>query len=292
MLEVLVACGILVIGLTSIASILPAATARLREAATQDRAASMAASALCEFESRNLAFRGLFITAISSTTTYLSQYRAVGFGEVLRDVPTTGAVQAVSGTAPSLLFERIDNSPTSSDNRRGFFLEDELQYVSGAGPLPLNSFVGGLRDFRRNVCWGALVEPYPWDSDPNPGAANPMRAVRATVAVFRKPGRIQRITLTGSAGGIFTAPLDDASRKAFVNGCMPVLAVPAVLASPPQWLIVNSSWTQSAPPASPITNVVFRDSPSIYAGIVGSGTLQLLCFENILSITQQTYTIE
>ena len=48
LLEVLVACGILVVGLASIAAILPAAGSRLSEAAAQDRAVAAAAVAMSE----------------------------------------------------------------------------------------------------------------------------------------------------------------------------------------------------------------------------------------------------
>lgn len=291
LLEVLVACGILVVGLTSVASILPAASARLREAATQDRAAAMAAAALSEFECRELAFRGLFTTAAN---TYVGANKAVCFGEVLRNVPSTATVVAVSGTAPTLLSERIDNSPASNGERRGFFLEDEIQFQSGAGSWPLNSFVGGTREFRRGVCWGAMVEPSPWNADPNPAAANPMRSVRATIAIFRKPTDTAplQITLSGSAGSMFTVTtpvIDEPTRKKYLNGCTRVLAVGHSSPVAPEWLTVNSSWIQGS-----VCRIVFRDDPESerYKTLASTGTLQILAFENILAITQQTYAIE
>ena len=59
LLEVLVACGILVVGLASIAAILPAAGSRLSEAAAQDRAVAAAAVAMSEIRCRNLAARDI-----------------------------------------------------------------------------------------------------------------------------------------------------------------------------------------------------------------------------------------
>ena len=55
LLEVLVACGILVIGLTSIAAILPAAGARFAEAALYDRAAATANVGMSEVLLKNVA---------------------------------------------------------------------------------------------------------------------------------------------------------------------------------------------------------------------------------------------
>lgn len=291
LLEVLVACGILVVGLTSVASILPAASARLREAATQDRAAAMAAAALAEFECRELAFRGLFTTAAN---TYVGVNKAVCFGEVLRNVPSTTTVVPVSGTAPTLLSERIDNSPASNGVRRGFFLEDDIQFQPGVGSWPVNLFVGGTREFRRGVCWGAMVEPYPWNADPNPAAADPMRSVRATIAVFRKSTDAAplQITLSGSAGSMFTVTtpvINEPTRKKYLDGCMRVLAVRQSPPAAPEWLTVNSSWIQGS-----VCRVVFRDDPQgeRYKTLASTGTLQVLAFENILTITQQTYAIE
>ena len=312
LLEVLVACGILVVGLASIASILPAATARLREAATTDRAGSMAAAALAEFECRDLAFRDLFLVASGS---FLPPHQAVMFGQVLPAVPgvvvASGASTIVSlpAAGATQLARRIDT--TSGDGNRGFFLEDELQFTPGSGSAPLNVFTNGIREFRRSVCWGAMIEPYPWGSVPSGTAAPPMRAARATVAVFRKPGAVQQMLLSGSAGGVFriagspagitssTTLADDSVRKRFLAPCSPVLAVAQSGSAAPRWLTINSSWPQwtagtdpqAVPPAS--YGVVFRDPGSAYSGLVTTGsTLQVIGFENIQSITQQTFTID
>jgi hypothetical protein len=311
LLEVLVACGILVVGLASIASILPAATARLREAAATDRAGSMAAAALADFECRDLAFRDLFLV---SSGTFMPPHQAVVFGQVLPDVP---AVVVASGSStifsiPALgaaqLARRIDT--TSGDGNRGFFLEDELQFTPGSGSAPLNVITNGIREFRRGVCWGAMIEPYPWGTMPSGTTAPPMRAVRATIAVFRKPGAVQQMLLTGSAGGVFriagwpavitssTSLADDSVRKRFLAPCAPVLAVARSGTHSPKWLTINSSWPQWAPGRDPQATlpssygVIFRERGDVYQSLVGSGTLQVIGFENIQSITQQTFTID
>lgn len=302
LLEVLVACGILVVGLASIASVLPAATARLREAATTDRAGAMAAAALAEFECRDLAFRDLFLVASGS---FMPPHQAVVFGQVMPSVP--GVVSVTSGTptifalpavGATQLGRRIDT--TSGDGNRGFFLEDELQFSPGPGSAPLNVFSNGVREYRRGVCWGAMIEPYPWGTVPSGTAAPPMRAVRATIAVFRKPGAVQQMVLSGSAGGLFriTTIADDSVRKRFLSPCAPVLAVAQSGSLAPQWLTINSSWPQwnagadpqTTPPAS--YGVMFRERGSVYAPLVTGGNLQVIGFENIQSITQQTFTID
>lgn len=310
LLEVLVSCGILVVGLASIASILPAATARLREAATADRAGSMAAAALAEFECRDLAFRDLFLV---SSGSFMPPHRAVVFGQVLPRVPGvvvtsgTSTIFQLQASGSTQLALRIDT--TAGDGNRGFFLEDELQFNAGGGPAPLNVFTNGLREFRRNVCWGAMVEPYPWGTIPSGTASPPMRAVRATIAVFRKPGAVRQMLLTGSAGGVFriaggtvtsgTSLGDDSLRKRFLAPCAPVLAVAQSGTAGPRWLTINSSWPQWAAGADPQTTppasygVVFRERGSLYEPLVTtSGTLQVIGFENIQSVTQQTFTIE
>lgn len=312
LLEVLVACGILVVGLASIASILPAATARLREAATTDRAGSMAAAALAEFECRDLAFRDLFLVASGS---FLPAHRAVMFGQVLPAVPGvvvasgSSTIVALPAAGATQLARRIDT--TSGDGNRGFFLEDELQFTPGSGSAPLNVFTSGIREFRRGVCWGAMIEPYPWGTMPSGTAAPPMRAVRATIAVFRKPGAVQQMLLSGSAGGVFriagspvamtsgTSLADDSVRKRFLAPCAPVLAVAQSGTNGPQWLTINSSWPQWAPGNDPQATlpasygVVFRERGSVYQSLIStSGTLQVIGFENIQGITQQTFTID
>ena len=85
LLEVLVACGILVVGLASIAAILPAAGSRLSEAAAQDRAVAAAAVAMSEIRCRNLATRDIFPTGSTAIAP------AVVFGETLSLAVTTSA---------------------------------------------------------------------------------------------------------------------------------------------------------------------------------------------------------
>jgi hypothetical protein len=290
LLEVLVACGVLVIGLASAAAMLPAATARLQEAAAADRGGSMAAAALADFECRELAFRELFLDGSGS---FMPAHRAVVFGEVLPIVSgtivTSGlpTVASLAAAGSSQLQTRINT--TSGATGRGFFLEDELQYSPGTGSILFNVFENGVRDFRRGACWGAMVEPYPWGSSPGVSgtSSSAMRAVRATIAVFRKPGEIKRMPLTGPPGGVFSMTGDATDLRRFLGPCAPVLAVAQSGSAAPVWLTVNSSWPQGTS-----YFVVFREAGSVYQPLMNGSTLQLIGFENIQSITQQTFSIE
>lgn len=72
LLEVLVACGILAVGLASVSALLPAASTRLGQATQQDRAGVLAANARAECVNRGLVAADIF----SSSTT------ACVFGEL------------------------------------------------------------------------------------------------------------------------------------------------------------------------------------------------------------------
>jgi Tfp pilus assembly protein PilV len=94
LLEVLVACGILVIGLSSIAALLPAAGSRLAQATQADRAGIMSAHAYADVVNRGLLGADLF----SSGT------KACVFGKGLTGVPLVSAsAAAVTATAAAAI---------------------------------------------------------------------------------------------------------------------------------------------------------------------------------------------
>lgn len=300
LLEVLVACGILVIALASIAAVLPAAGSRLAEAAAQDRASAAATAAMAELIARNVVTRRTFpsgtgsVVLASTTVTGTFTPAAFVFGETLslaatgsamspRYVTTTtsGSLTVVSGTLslPSLpsgstpsaivsflrtgtalppalvlatstdTINSLINSDTTSALRRGFFVEDDLQYPpSSISDLPANLFVSGVRQFNRGVCWGAMITP----TGPS---WNTTTAAKVSVAVFRKPGAATALTLTsatsGSAAstGIFvtnTASTPRSLQQTLLKPCSMVLAIPPQTTGTtiaPQWLPIRSSWT-------------------------------------------------
>jgi|688.fasta_scaffold80533_3 hypothetical protein len=125
LLEVLVACGILAIGLASVSALLPAASARLGQATQQDRAGVLAASARAECVNRGLVAAGIFSSSTTGSTT------ACVFGE-LAGMSGTG-IAGPSG----LLAQRIGTST-------GFQSADDPAFRWGAMLTPLVSASAGL----------------------------------------------------------------------------------------------------------------------------------------------------
>lgn len=280
LLEVLVASGVLVIGLASIAAIMPAAGYRLGEAAAQDRAAAMVANAMLDIKSRGLVTKNLFQTGATSYTTN----KAAVFGEVLRSLPTNVQnVFVVSGTASSWLSSRIDNS--TGDGRRGFFLEDDLVYPPVPDDVPQNSFVNGAREFRPGVCWGAMVSPYPFSATPET-----MGLAKVNVAVFRKPGEFTQYTLTQVNSVLFNSTVtDEGERKTLLKPCSFVLAIPSAGSTDsPQWLEINSSWMKGRfDDPSRFVQVSFRKVPPETLLTGSPKTMTIIAFEGLITVSEQ-----
>ena len=295
LLEVLVACGILVIGLTSVAAILPAAGARFAEAALYDRAAATANVGMSEVLLKNVASAKLFGTPPE-------QNKAVVFGEVLPKLvsgitPSPTGIKAPKFTAgvadavdPTTVFLTSLFDMGTSPERRGFFLGDEVLYeaptasagttdVYGTGGLPVRSVAAnaaGGKAFKRGVCWGAMVTPYPWGVDPAS-----MTQARVTVAVFKSSGEIKQIPLTLVSPGVYKmTTANEATRKKFLAGCSWALALPSTGA--PQWLAINSSWKSGA-----AAYVSFRES-----SLPSGSTLTVVGFEGLLNVVDQLITIQ
>ena len=296
LLEVLVACGILVIGLTSVAAILPAAGARFAEAALYDRAAATANVGMSEVLLKNVASAKLFGTPPVQNV-------AVVFGEVLPKLvsgitpsptglrapkfSTAGVADAVD---PTTVFLTSLFDMGTSPERRGFFLGDEVLYeaptasagttdVYGTGGLPVRSMAAnavGVKAFKRGVCWGAMVTPDPWGVDPFS-----MTQARVTVAVFKNSGEIKQIPLTLVSPGVYKmTTANEATRKKFLAGCSWALAIPSTGA--PQWLAINSSWKSGA-----AAYVSFRES-----SLPSGSTLTVVGFEGLLNVVDQLITIQ
>ena len=309
LLEVLVACGILVIGLTSVAAILPAAGARFAEAALYDRAAAAANVGMSEVLLKNVASAKLFATVPAvPPVPYVPV--AVVFGEVLPKLVLVNSISGITGPptgirAPTFITDAngeavADGEPAkfltslfdmgTSPERRGFFLGDEVLYkaatasadttdVYGTGGLPVRSVAAnaaGVKAFKRGVCWGAMVTPYPWGVDPAS-----MTQARVTVAVFKSSGEIKQIPLTLVSPGVYKmTTANEATRKKFLAGCSWALALPSTGA--PQWLAINSSWKSGA-----AAYVSFRES-----SLPSGSTLTVVGFEGLLNVVDQLITIQ
>jgi len=288
LLEVLVACGILVVGLAGVAAMLPAAGSRLAEAALYDRAAATVGVAMSEVVLRNVVAAKCFVkdgtaattTPVAAATpdTPIGVNMAIVFGEVLKNIPTLPSPPStIALGSATFLASRFDMG--TGDTRRGFFLEDEIQYESPPKDVPQRSaIVDGLYPFKRGVCWGAMVSPYPWGTNPTS-----MTKARVTIAVFRKPGDIQKISLTKSAptSSVYKmATADESLRKHYLKGCSWVLSA-AGATTEPKWLSINSSWQSGSD-----SFVIFREST------VASDSLDVIGFEGLLHVTEQIIVIQ
>ena len=178
----------------------------------------------------------------------------------------------------------------TSPERRGFFLGDEVLYeaptasagttdVYGTGGLPVRSVAAnaaGVKAFKRGVCWGAMVTPYPWGVDPAS-----MTQARVAVAVFKSSGEIKQIELKPVSPGVYKmTTANEATRKKFLAGCSWALALPSTGA--PQWLAINSSWKSGA-----AAYVSFRES-----SLPSGSTLTVVGFEGLLNVVDQLITIQ
>jgi len=308
LLEVLVACGILVIGLASLASVLPAAGSRLAQASVEDRAGVAAANAHAECVTRGLVASDLFV---SSTA-------ACGFGRGFENiVPNIGspksrrvrnraAVSSAILQARPLLLDRIDEV-------RGFVLEDDLSFLpSTAADTPLNGFImtggqaSGNRLSREGVCWGAMLAPVSGTAVAGADATLSIAVFRkegdgaASISLTRQNGSLFRIgpvtTVTSSGTTTNASPATTvAARKQFLQGCGYVLALPTSGPAMPKWLRVTSSW------ASPDEQAAFvaldldgiGDAAAQARYITGNpGTMTVIGFENLVRVDQYTVTLD
>ena len=262
LLEVLVACGLLVLGLASFAAMLPAAGSRLAEAAAEDRAGTLAANAWAEIVSRGLAASDLFPAG--------SAGKACVFGQVLPTVSATNVLPAATAT----LAARIEPS-------RGFALEDDLVYQPSASAVtPANSFSNGgtgPREYRDGACWAAMLAPVDPAATVGPGSL-----ATISIAVFRKAGGTQTFTLTPASGNYSLSPADESTRKRFARGCSFLLVlVPGQL---PDWRRINASWTTTAGTQSYLN---FTDSSGLPAG-----AFTAIGFEGLLRLDERTIVLD
>jgi hypothetical protein len=287
LLEVLVACGILVVGLASLASLLPAAGARLAQAALEDRVGIAASNAYADVVNRGLIASELFT----------SGSKCCVFGDVLRQVPglstVTGSTMAIANG--TLLDQRIDA-------QRGFSLEDELVYTSGTtGAGVASSFMnGGLgpREYRDNVCWGAMLAPATNVTNPSDLAGtnailsiaifrkeNPPQLISGTIAPF--PGLT---TLSGSTSNMLmqigNATAAEPIRKEYFPGCSFILALPRAGAAPtvrPAWVRITSSWM--SPSGSFVALDYGSTNASDYVNVSGANrSLSAIVFDGLMRV--------
>lgn len=291
LLEVLVACGILVVGLASIASLLPAAGSRLSQAALEDRTGAAAANAYAEIVNRGLIAAELF----GSGTM-----KACVFGQTL---PLACAVAPASSFLVSATAVALSVLQTRIDSTRGFQLEDEVVYTAPTtADTPNNSFVSGNvgpRAYRDGLCWGAMLAPTQY-----PAVAGGVATL--SIAVFKKPGNSKLLTLTGTPAPMFryttgaaNGIADEATRKQFLAGCSSVLVLPTVANTPPRWVKITSSWTNPGPGTPEVftqrKSFVVLDFAALGSGtanLISSGTMTVIGFENLMRVDQYPVSLD
>jgi hypothetical protein len=309
LLEVLVACGILVVGLASVASILPAAGTRLSQAAIEDRIAAMAANARADVANRGLVSTSIFQPAVNGQNN--PRLKACVFGAIADSIDLTGTgATFIDRPDNSSLYDRIDQA-------RGFLGEDDLVFGAPAGSdTPINQFANagasGPRLYREGICWGAMLSPLS-------GSAAPGGQAVLSIAVFAKPFVSgSTLVLTGASvspttfqytSGAAAGMVDEDVRKLFLTGCTYVLALPTNGATRvPRWAKVVSSWTQPGPldtvsgreNATLRTSYVVLDLDSLGPNATqnyttstsGTTSITVLVFQNLARVDEYLVTLE
>lgn len=307
LLEVLVACGILVVGLASLASILPAAGTRLSQAAAEDRIAFTAANAKADVVNRGLVSISIYKPAANSPNN--PRRKACVFGALADTIDLSGiGATLIDRPDNAAIYDRIDQS-------RGFLSEDELIFGEPAGgDTPTNQFANrgtnGPRLYREGICWGGMLAPLS-------GSATIGGQAVLSIAVFSKPlSSGTTLTLTGTSvspttfqctTGAGAGMVDEDIRKRFLGGCTYVLAIPTSAAtSVPRWAKVLSSWTQSGPLVNGVEAVVQRESYVVldldslgpnatqnYTTTVNNLTsITVLAFEHLARVDEYLVTLE
>lgn len=295
LLEVLISCGLLIVGLSAIAALLPAAGSRLTQATTEDRAAVLLANAAAEIFNRGLLAADVF-PAVAAGGSSSGTGRTLSFGKVLGRLPGFGALPS-GGTAADHFSAPSADGRRRCGSDRTFVLEDVLVYDPPKfSDSPTNAFIQddagtGPRKFREGICWGATLTP---DSTaPSPGD----RATLA-IAVFKREGESENgqfeesmpIVLT-RVGSFYEA--EEISAKTLLRGCSWLLAIPPGTAASPRWFKIMSSWTWDAP-AGRTTRMILHsqeDFEALTATATAGTKATVFAFEGIVRVDEQVVTL-
>jgi len=263
LLEVLIACGVLVLGLASVAALLPAAGSRLGQATVEDRGGVLAANARAEVQLRGLLTADLF----------QERNKTIAFGEVLDQVPPLAA-QKMTPPRPEVLAKRIRD--------RDFLLEDQLLFEPPTtAETPLNSFTDGRRAFKESLCWGASLAP----AKPDTIGAIPGSPAVLTIAVFRAGSEPRQIQLVPASADLYRMePADPGLLKSHLKGCSYVIAPPMRPDQSPRWFRIQSSWMTDGVAYVAFTDPGFRP----FAG----NTPAVIAFDKLVRVDQYTVTLE
>lgn len=283
LLEVLIACGLLVVGLSTVASILPAAGSRLAQATIEDRAGVLASNALAEFTIRELAAVDAFPPPGPQAG------RTLAIGAVLDQLPTLGEL-AAGQTAAAYFSPVSDEGRRRSGSPRTFLLEDEVAYEPASlAAAPTNEFTTdaaglGPRRTRQRMCWGATLTPKVF-----PPQAGGMAVL--TIAVFKRAGEGLPLVLTRTNS---VYEVESMHSSPLVRPCTWLLALGSDPATAPRWFQVMSSWTISSAAGSTV-RLIFKNQEEFeeVTGAQSSGaTATVLAFEGLVRVDESLVTLQ
>ena len=269
LLEVLVACGILVIGLASVAALLPAATSVLADATRIERAANLATNAVAD-----LRFQG-----IPSATRFQGPVKTLVIGSMFPDIPF--------GQNP---FVKQVVSPTPLDEQAygGAIITPLSQGVEIKKGMPAKATVVVFRQEDADVT-AIRLRAYP----SNQPASNPAAGIftiedtAPTVAQLRpsvpSPSEAERRRF-------------EAARKRFLPGCAwaAVIVDNAVL-----WLHVGNSWATYTKAGQTRADkkveqcfVSFSDPDAAADAADENSALTVYAFAGVLKLEEHIVTLE
>lgn len=298
LLEVLISCALLLVGLTAMAAMLPAAGSRLSQASIEDRAAVLLANAFGEMFNRGLVAADIFP---ASPVVGGSAKPVVTIGRILGGLPELGDLPS-GGVAADYFIAPSEKGLTRCGTPRTFLLEDGLVFSPASGSDGLtNSFLGaagaaGPRRFREGVCWGATLAP---ESFP-PRAGQP---ATLSIAIFKRDGSAGQ----SRAGTSQVVPLvlrrfknfyesDITPNGSLLRACSWVLAMPTTSgtsSAPPTWFKIVSSWTWRTPQAR-TTRLIVGDQgafATLTSSTATDSTALVLAFEDLVRVDVQTVTL-
>lgn len=267
LLEVLVALGILVAGLASVAALMPAASIRLADATAIDRAGTLAANAHADLRNRGILTATTIFPTSPVITASSSQIRVLG--PAFPDVPFVSGTSFVSGT---FFKSSPANLPASL-----MTLQDDIQLVGTTNQLVANP-VG--------VTYAVTVVPTAT------GTVSAGTPVRVGVVVFRRPNvNWRQLQLKKLGAGVFevtagssaTPAQNESARKRFLPSCSWCFATSGTAPAQSRWLRVGGSWTVSG-----TSYVSFSDAEAdvVASGSTGS-TLPVQAFSNVLRVDER-----
>ena len=291
LLEVLISCGLLVVGLSAIAALLPASGSRLTQATTEDRAAVLLSNAAAEIVNRSLLATDAFPANGSAPT--------LAFGKVLEKLPTLGRLP--SGRLASEIFSGLSAAAQKRcGSWRTFVLEDVLAYAeTQTADTPINAFTSdgaglGPREFRDGLCWGATLAPRTLPVAPGGKAV-------LSLVVFKRWDK----SVGGAAyeplpvvltrvGSVYEADVFTDDNDALLRGCTWVLAMPAGATDSARWFRVMSSWNWQTPTGQR-KRVVLHDQAGfeqLTNSATSGATATVFAFEGIVRVDEKALTLD